>query len=267
MSPRMNRPARPAGGGGPVTIATLERALDVLQHLAAEGGPDRGVSELAQALGMSKGAVHRVLATFRSRGLVERHEVTQRYSLGPAALRLGLAYRGRADVARLAGPVLDRLSTRTRETATLSVRLGRGHRTYVSHVTPDREVIMTVGEGEVHPLHAGASGRAFLAFLPEREREHHLAQLALCRSTSEVDLVQLRQVLEQTRADGWARSRGERREGAASVAAPVLDHTGHPVAVVSACGPAGRFDARVHAHVVHLMDACTALSAQFGWNV
>lgn len=267
MSPRMNRPARNADEGGPVTIATLERALDVLQQLATEGEPDHGVSELAHSLGMSKGAVHRVLATFRTRGLVERHDVTQRYSLGPAALRLGVAYRDRADVTRLAGPVLERLSRRTRETATLSVRLGRGHRTYVSQVTPDREVIMSVGEGEANPLHEGASGRAFLAFLSEREREQHLALLGLCRSTSEPDLERLRQVLARTRVDGWARSRGERLEGASSVAAPVLDHRGLPVAVVSACGPAGRFDERLHAHVVHLLDATAELSAQFGWNV
>ena len=74
---------------GSATIATVERAADILLHLANTRGPDFGITELSEQLGMSKAAIHRVLASLRSRGLVDLDERTRRYSLGVGALRLG----------------------------------------------------------------------------------------------------------------------------------------------------------------------------------
>lgn len=262
----MNLPASHGDGGGS-TIATLERALDVLQHLASGTRPDHGVSEVADELGISKGSVHRVLASLCTRGLVHRSPQTQRYALGPGVLRLGLAYLARADVAQLARPVLERLSSATGETATLSVRLGRSQRVYADQVTPQREVIVTVSEGESYSLHEGASGRAFLAFLSECEQEDLLDQLALCPTQAGRDVPLLRESLAAARREGWTRSQGERLEGATSVAAPVVNHRGEPIAVMSVCGPADRFEPRLRRHVVHLLDAAGGLSDQFGANV
>ncbi|MEO8347289.1 MAG: IclR family transcriptional regulator, partial [Acidobacteriota bacterium] len=45
--------------------------------------------------GLSKAAVHRVLASLRSRGLVDLDERTRRYSLGVSTMKLGLAYLDR----------------------------------------------------------------------------------------------------------------------------------------------------------------------------
>lgn len=158
MSPRINKKpdaAAPSSG----TIATVERAVDILLHIASSPGPDFGITELAEDLSMSKAAVHRVLASLKGRGLVEVDERTRRYSLGVGALRLGLAYLDRIDVRRMGRPALETLSRKTNETATLSVLLGGHERIYVDQVTPDREVIMSVTMGEPYPLHAGASGR------------------------------------------------------------------------------------------------------------
>ncbi|PVG80791.1 IclR family transcriptional regulator [Nocardioides gansuensis] len=250
------------------TIATVERAVDVLLHIAERPGPDFGITELADDLSMSKAAVHRVMASLKSRGLVEVDERSRRYSLGVGALRLGLAYLDRIDVRRMGRPALERLSERTGETATLSVLLGEHERIYVDQVTPDREVIMSVTMGEPYPLHAGASGRAFLAFLPEETRETYLAARGLRALTDRtvVDVAELREVLDRVRSDGWAMSSGERKAGAASVAAPVLSHDGFPVAVVSVCGPEERFAAHVDECREELLKTVRNLSLQFGWS-
>jgi DNA-binding IclR family transcriptional regulator len=52
-------------------------------------------------------------------------------------------------------------------------------------------------------------------------------------------LTALRSVLTDTRRRGHAREDGEVTPGLASVAAPVLDHNGHPVAGVAVTFPAG----------------------------
>ncbi|WP_166140143.1 IclR family transcriptional regulator [Nocardioides ochotonae] len=257
---------RPAAAGAGATIATVERAADVLLHLAADPRADHGVTEVAEAMGLSKSAVHRVLSSLRRGGLVELDEHTRRYSLGAGALRLGLSYLDRIDVRRLARPVLEDLSERTGETATLSVLLGERDRIYVDQVTPEREVIMSVSLGEPYSLHAGASSRVFLAFLPDAQRERYLAgPLTSARGATVVDDAGLREELARVRAQGWARSAGERQDGAASVAAPVLRHDGTPAAVISVCGPASRFAAELDHCRELLLEATRSLSTGLGW--
>lgn len=269
MSPRINRTADDAASSNSSsgTIATVERAVDLLLHIAASPGPDFGITELAEDLSMSKAAVHRVLASLKGRGLIEVDERTRRYSLGVGALRLGLAYLDRIDVRRMGRPALEELSRRTNETATLSVLLGGHERIYVDQVTPEREVIMSVTMGEPYPLHAGASGRAFLAFLAEDARERYMSDGSLQALTDETltDREALSAVLDEVRSKGWALSTGERKAGASSVAAPVLSHDGFPVAVVSVCGPKERLLEHVDECREALVDTAKAMSRQFGW--
>ena len=259
----------PNGGDGvaSATIATVERAADVLLHFAAVPGPDLGVTEIAESLGLSKAAVHRILASLRSRRLIELDERTRRYSLGVAAMRLGLAYLDRIDVRRLAHPELVALSEQTHETATLSIRTGRT-RIYVDQVTPNREVIMSIALGEPYPLHAGGSSKAFLAFLTPEQIEEYVSAAPLEQLTpaTVVDVAALRSELKLVRERGWASSLGERKLGAASVAAPVLDAAGKPTAVVSVSGPADRFMAEFDACRDALLAATGRLSARLGFG-
>ncbi|WP_110241522.1 IclR family transcriptional regulator [Nocardioides gilvus] len=250
------------------TIATVERAADMLLHMAASRGPDFGITELAEDLEMSKAAVHRVLATLRLKGLVDLDPRTRRYALGVGTLRLGLAYLDRIDVRRMGRPAMERLSERTGETTTLSVLLGGQERIYVDQVTPDREVILSVTMGEPYPLHAGASGRVFLAHMDSSAVDAYLQESPLTRMTDNTltDQVELRRVLAEVREQGWAVSDGERKGGAAAVAAPVLSHDGFPVAVVSVCGPRERLLENVEHCRTELLSASRELSRRFGWH-
>lgn len=248
-------------------IATVERATEVLMHFAETSAPTLGVTEIAEALGMSKAAVHRILASLRGRGLIELDPATRRYSLGVGAMRLGLAYLDRLDVRRLAAPELVTLSQRTDETATLSIRTGWS-RIYVDQVTPAREVIMSVSLGVAYPLHAGASSKAFLAFLDQDEIEGYLARgpLESLTGATVADKVKLRRELAAIRERGWAQSFAERMPGAASVAAPIFDHHGRPAAVISVCGPLERFRDEIDACVEALLESTGRLSARMGWT-
>lgn len=269
MSPRTRQGnGSEPGDNGSATIATVERAADILMHFATVPGHDLGVTEIAEDLGLSKAAVHRVLASLRSRGLVDLDERTRRYSLGVSAMKLGLTYLDRIDVRRIARPYLQELSDRTSETATLSVPVGDRHRVYVDQVTPTREVIMTVTLGEAYPLHAGASSRALLAFLPEERIEAYIRSGPLESMTARtiIDPQTLREDLALVRKQGWAQSTAERKNGAASVAAPVRNHEGHAVAVVSVCGPMERFSAEFDGCREALLHTTRVLSRRYGFE-
>lgn len=259
---------RAESDSGSATIATVERAADVLLHFVATPRPDLGITEIAEELGLSKAAVHRILASLRSRGLIDLDEATRRYSLGVAAMRLGVAYLDRIDVRRIAHPFLVELSERTNETATLSIRIGF-HRIYVEQITPEREVIMSVSLGMPYPLHAGASSRAFMAYLTEQELTKYLETVPLVSLTPSTitDPEALRVDLAEVRAQGYARSIAERMNGAASVAAPVLSHDKSPVAVISVCGPAERFAAEFDHCRDTLLEVSRRLSEKCGWTL
>ncbi len=251
--------------GGSQTIATVERAIDVLMLFTRRRAPTLGVTEIANELKLSKAAVHRILSSLRGKGLLDVHEETRRYSLGPGALTIGLSYLDKLDVRDLAQPELAALSDATHETSTLSIRSG-ATRTYVAQVLPDREVKMTVPLGRPYPLHTGSSSKAFLAFLPEAEIDDYLAgPLEALTSTTLTDPDRLRADLRRIRKVGYALSFGERQAGAGSVAAPVFDHNGRATAVVSVCGPIERFQSEVDDVAVLLLDATRRLSARMGY--
>jgi IclR family transcriptional regulator, acetate operon repressor len=248
------------------TIATVERAVDVLMLFTSTKAATLGVTEIANELGLSKAAVHRVLSSLRGRGLLEVHEELRRYSLGPAALTLGLAYLDRINILEMAVPELDRLSAATQETATLSTRSG-DTRMYVSQVLPDREVKMTVPLGRSFPLHAGGSSKVFLAWMGSSDLDAYLDQ-ALERLTDQtvVDPAALRIELREINARGYAMSFGERQAGAASVAAPVFDHLGAVAAVISIAGPTDRIRLAVSTASSELLAATGRLSARLGFH-
>jgi DNA-binding IclR family transcriptional regulator len=248
------------------TVAAVERAADVLLHFTQVDSPTLGVTDISTALGLSKAAVHRLLASLRSRGLIAFDDEARRYSLGPMALVLGLTCLDRLDVRQVAAAEMRTLSAQTRETVTLSVRAG-DTRVYVDQVTPNREIIMSVSIGVPFPLHAGASSKAFLAFLPPAEVDTYLShKLSKLTPATVTDTRRLRKDLQEIRTRGWAKSFEERQSGAASVAAPVFDHSGIPAAVVSVCGPVGRFEEELDRCVASLMDATSRMSAQLGFR-
>lgn len=246
------------------TIAAVERAADVLALFARRASPNLGVTEIAQELGLSKAVVHRILSSFRAKEFIELDDATRRYRLGRQALALGLAYLDTIDVARMAHPTLQRLVEATNETATLSVRVGDG-RVYIDQVTPPIDIKMMVKLGEHHPLHAGGSSKAMLAFLPPEEQEAYLAgPLVRLTDRTITDVDALRAELAEIRRRGYAVSFGERQAGAGSVAAPLLDHRGLPVAVISVCGPVERFRGEVDELTAHLLAATRELSSRLG---
>jgi IclR family acetate operon transcriptional repressor len=255
------------GAASSNTAATVERAADILLLFANSPSPQLGVTEIANSVGMSKSAVHRILSAFRSRSLLEFDPVSRKYALGPACLGLGPKYLGTLDIRRVAADELASLSRETNETATLSVRVG-DRRVYVDQVTPHREVLMSVQLGLAHPLHAGSSSKAFLAFLPPEEIDRYLAgNLESVTDRTVTDVDELRKELEIIRERGWSRSTGERQPGSGSVAAPVFDRQRFPLAVVSVCGPAERLSGEVDMCVGHLLAATARISARLGFGV
>ena len=246
-------------------IATVERAADVLLLFSQCGKSDLGITEIAKSLGLSKAAIHRILASLRSRGFIDFLEDSRRYTLGTSSLALGLTCLAQLDIRALAAPELISLSKFTNETATLSIRSGF-ERLYVDQVNPNREIVMTVAMGITYPLHAGSSSKAFLAWLPPSEVVQYLRRkLKVITPQTIVDPQKIMQEIRLIRGRGYAQSVGERPPGSASVAAPIFDRTGIPLAVISLCGPSERFKSELTRCVPPLLESAARLSKRMGY--
>ena len=93
--------------------------------------------------------------------------------------------------------------------------------------------------------HSTAVGKAILAFLPESQRESRLAALLPLPAMTPVTIVDAGALdldLARTRERGYALEDEENTAGTRSVAVPVLDVRGLPVAALALTGPADRVD-------------------------
>jgi DNA-binding IclR family transcriptional regulator len=243
-----------------------ERVADVLLALS-RNDVSIGVSAISRELSLSKAVVHRILQSLVSRDLVRIDPETREYSLGPSATALGARALRQLDLRTVARGELISLRNETHETTTLSL-LVSDHRTYIDQFVSAQEIKMTVELGRMYPLHAGASSRAILAFVPEADAARVLRSDLEPLTTETIhDRNVLEERLNEIRRNGYATSRGERQSGAGSVAAPVFGSDGRVVGSISVCGPLARFDAETVARDIPLVVASAArISAQLGWD-
>jgi DNA-binding IclR family transcriptional regulator len=143
--------------------------------------------------------------------------------------------------------VLSHLSRELSETALLTgLSPNRSASVCLERVESTLPLRLSVEPGHELPLHAGASQKALLAFMPPDESDHILRGRLerLCRSTI-TDRRRLREELEAIREAGFAASFEETNLGVWGVAVPLLS----PSDVVCAVGIAGPI-ARVTNEVV-----------------
>lgn len=239
----MNRTVKPGIAHASESVRSVERALDLLTALGAEGKA-MSIAQAAARIGLSRPTLYRLAETLAARGFVHIEGRPTRLSLGPAVLALARAFLLASDPVRLARPLLERLREETGETASLALR--RGHERIVVAEEVSREVLtISRGVGSAAPLDQGASGRAILAFLPEADPQ--------------------RADLARIRAEALAISRGEVFRGACAIAAPVFDAEGTAIGAIVLYGPDARLpETLVPARAAAVKRAALALSAQLG---
>lgn len=106
----------------PGTVQSLDRALDLLDLLAAH--PGLTLSEVADRSAQPPSTVHRVLHTLAARGMAESDPATQAWNIGPQAFRLGSAFMRRSGLVERARPIMRALMEHTGETANLGILQG-----------------------------------------------------------------------------------------------------------------------------------------------
>ncbi|GAA3448911.1 IclR family transcriptional regulator [Dactylosporangium matsuzakiense] len=141
------------------TAQTLDRGLRLL-HLVADTPAGLTMTEAAEALGVGRAVVYRLVATLTEHGMVRRDRAG-RLRLGAGLLHL--ARRAQPLVADAALPALRRLAETVGATAHLTIADG-GEAYALAVVEPSwTQFHVAYRTGSRHPLEQGAAGKAILA--------------------------------------------------------------------------------------------------------
>lgn len=209
-------------------------ALDVLVLLSRHATP-LPAATIARELGLPRSTTYHLLTVLTDRGFVVHLPEERRYGLGVAAFELGSAYARHAPLQRLARPVLARLADTTGHNAHLGALHGRDVVYVVEERVAGRPSLVS-DVGVRLPASLTATGLAILAALPAaqvRALFPSAESFVQRHGTGPASPSALRRLLTQARTRGYAVEQGYVTPGLDSMAAAVLDHSGHPVAGVA----------------------------------
>jgi IclR family transcriptional regulator, pca regulon regulatory protein len=212
-------------------VTSLQKGLEVLTCFGRQHGR-LTLSEVATLTGMTAASARRSLLTLQALNYLEGDG--KRFWMAPRSLLVAHAYLASRPLSSLAQPLLDALSGKARESASLGQLLD-GHAIIVARSTGRRSLSVGLGIGSRLPGYCSAIGRVLLAGLPPAEAARHLRAMprpALTpRTVHEVDDVLA--LLKQCRETGYAGNDGELEIGVRSLAVPVRDREGMTIAGMS----------------------------------
>jgi DNA-binding IclR family transcriptional regulator len=236
----------------------VARALDVLAWIADHRPDPLAVRQIARDLDTTPTTVHRILRTFEQRGLVARG-TSGEYVVGLELYRICASVAEDLSLTRIAHPHLQALAEQCNETTIFGMYdSARGQMIFADRVESLHPVRYIAGMHNWIPLHAGATGLAILAFLPETERRR-IYEAGLAAQTPEtiVSVDALEAELELIRRQGYAHSAGQRTPGAAAFGAPVFDSAGNVCGDLCVTLPVHRLEGVSRDTIVRLLLAAS----------
>lgn len=215
------------------SIQSVERAFSILEAIAAEGG-EGSLSDIARRVGLNVSTCHHLLSTLVQRGYATKIPHCRRYGLGARLLRLGHACT-HADLPKLAGPLIEQIGKVTGETVYLSVLQGDNFLNLLRRLGSEPLRNDAGKPGYSNAIHATATGKSILAWLPESEIQRIVALNGFQRFTPQTitKIEVLIEHLRNVRRHGYALDREEYQPGVICIGAPIRDHVGSVLGSIS----------------------------------
>lgn len=229
-------------GRGIQSIEVGGRLLVVL----AEADAPLMLREAAERARMTSGQAHAYLVSYRALGLVEQDPATQRYQLGPFALRLGIARLRRQEPLRIIWDAVPAFAESIDLMVTMSIWTESGPIILRLHEAPF-QIYSNIRSGARYSLAGTATGRLFAALLPRetiepvfeaerrrlpRNNERGPAFASFLRSLAEV------------RRERCSITEGDPVPDISAIAVPVFDLNDQLVAALTVIGRRGIVDCR-----------------------
>jgi IclR family pca regulon transcriptional regulator len=212
-------------------VGSLQKGLEVLCAFSRRH-PRLTVSEVAQLTGASPASARRSLLTLQTVGFLQGDG--KHFWMAPKSLLVAHAYLSSRPTPSLAQPLLDALSEKSRQSASLA-QLLETDAIIIARSTARRSLSTGLGIGSRLPAYCSAVGRVLLASLSAQEVQRMLRAMRLEKLTpaTVVRLADVTSRIDDARRLGYATSDEELETGVRSMAVPVRNRDGVVVAALS----------------------------------
>jgi len=251
-------------------VQSIEVGGRLLLALANSAAP-LTLRDLSSQAGLPAARAHPYLVSFGKLRLIEQEPETGRYALGPAALQLGLTCLHQLDPVKAAMPVAQELAASTGHAVALAV-WGNFGPTIIRMIDAREALHVSMRAGTVMSILGTATGRAFAGVLPADRIEKAMA-VALGDSDGlktpllKAKARELRDAAAELQAHGVARAEGKPIPGVNAFSAPIYDHEGEAVMVITALGHQDSFSSDWDSSAALAVRAAAGeISARLGWR-
>ncbi|MCK9240375.1 IclR family transcriptional regulator [Desulfocurvus sp.] len=221
-------------------MRSLEKALFIIETMATKR--EWTLKDLSATCSIPKGTLQRILRTLEELGYVRQLERGGAYALTLKFHTLGRQIVSHNNLVPLLQPILGSLRDKVNETVNLSI-LSDMDMVVIHKITSRHALQMDSIIGTSFPAYISASGKAFLAFLPEEDLRNFIKDLR--RSDAEINSEKINLIykdLEEVRERGVGMDFEELFKGIRCIAAPVFDNAGEIAATISCSVPTVRLD-------------------------
>ncbi|MFC2009868.1 IclR family transcriptional regulator [Chloroflexota bacterium] len=250
-------------------VQAVKRALQILELFTVKR-VELGVTDVSRELRLNKSTVARLMFTLKESGFLIGFENDGRYRLGWKVSSLGSIFLSSVKFRETALPHMKQLRNNINETIDLCV-LNDDKRVCIERLESNYDVRPIGAVGGQSPLHAGASGKLLLAYMSKDKQAEFFENnknLQVLTPNTITDKEKLLEEIARILELGYATSHQERVALVNAVAAPVRNHRGEVVAVLSVSGLVNSFtDERMEETLIpQAIETATKISQELGYD-
>jgi DNA-binding IclR family transcriptional regulator len=222
----------------------IRRALAVLRILAT--GRDTGVplTEVAQATGLTRPTVHRIVHVLIEEGIVERHGKTGRYAIGRQVGELALARPAHSALLAASDRILSQLSHQIGDTIFLTVRTGNDTLCVDRRIGAYPIQVLSIEIGARRPLGVSSAGVAILAAMTSSEARKIVTANAVRFDTYRTTASEVLAQVAAARRRGYNLREIGLVQGTKSISTWIAAPDGRPVAAITVSAVRNRLGPR-----------------------
>src|SRR4051812_29048940 len=199
--------------------------------------PDMTLGEIQQATGLPTSTVQRLVSNMVAQGLLDR--TGDRIRVGVRMSYWAATALKDLDVLAVVNPVLKEIRDKTRETACF-FKVGPNFRVCVRVAETHHALRRILHGAKVFPLGGGAASRVRLACAPYPRDSFLAGRFEPMTDGTVTSPEELRKLIAQAKADGYAITASEREDSASGLSAPVFDPAGDILGAITISGPTVR---------------------------
>jgi DNA-binding IclR family transcriptional regulator len=225
-----------AAGRIPVGIQAVDAGLEILDRIVSSGA-GLSLSTLSRETGLKPNLLHRYLVSLTRRGLLAQASLTGLYDLGPYARQVGLAALNRFDEMAHVHQFVTTLVAQTGHTVAVYVWSDLGP-TLIRLETGTHSFPVALRTGSALPLCTSATGRVFLAYMPDALTRSFLERERAIAAIEGQPMPTLKEELSQIRRDRFYVTK-EAIIPSLAVVGPIMDANGRLFCTLTGLAPRG----------------------------